>query len=89
MVQSDHGQTNGATFLQRYGLTLEDLVRNLMPPDTTIYSELSSNEDHFGQMIQNPIEDSKQYIKVKSEMVADETKYFLIKLWKRLITLLR
>ena len=39
--------------------------QKLNASDTTIYSELSSNEDHFGQMIQNPIEDSKQYIKVK------------------------
>jgi uncharacterized membrane protein YvlD (DUF360 family) len=27
---SDHGQTQGATFLQRYGLTLDQLVRQLM-----------------------------------------------------------
>lgn len=84
VVQSDHGQTNGATFLQRYGLTLEDLVRDLMPPETMIYSELSSNEDHFGQMIQNPIEDSKQYMKDKSEMVADETKYIFDKAVKKI-----
>jgi uncharacterized membrane protein YvlD (DUF360 family) len=75
VVQSDHGQTNGATFLQRYGLTLEDLVRDLMPPETMIYSELSSNEDHFGHAIQNPIEDSKKYIKGKGELVADESKH--------------
>ena len=30
VVLSDHGQTQGATFLQRYGVTLEDHVRSLM-----------------------------------------------------------
>ena len=29
IVLSDHGQSQGATFLQRYGLTLEDFVRSL------------------------------------------------------------
>jgi hypothetical protein len=28
VVLSDHGQSQGATFLQRYGMTLEDLVRS-------------------------------------------------------------
>jgi uncharacterized membrane protein YvlD (DUF360 family) len=28
VILSDHGQTQGATFLQRYGTTLEDVVRN-------------------------------------------------------------
>ena len=27
MVLSDHGQSQGETFLDRYGMTLEDLVR--------------------------------------------------------------
>ena len=29
VVLSDHGQTQGSTFLQRYGMTLDDLVRQL------------------------------------------------------------
>jgi uncharacterized membrane protein YvlD (DUF360 family) len=32
VVLSDHGQSQGATFLQRYGVTLEDLVRSLVEP---------------------------------------------------------
>jgi len=40
-----------------------------------IYSELSSNEDHFGQAIQNPLEDSKSYIKGKGDKLANESKY--------------
>jgi uncharacterized membrane protein YvlD (DUF360 family) len=30
VVLSDHGQSQGATFLQRYGATLEDVIRGLM-----------------------------------------------------------
>ncbi len=33
VVLSDHGQTNGATFLQRYGETLEDVIRGLTQAD--------------------------------------------------------
>lgn len=67
VVQSDHGQTNGATFKQRYGLTLEDLTRSLMPSDVSIYSKLSSNEDHFSQVLTEPFEDGKQYLSVKKD----------------------
>jgi uncharacterized membrane protein YvlD (DUF360 family) len=34
VVLSDHGQTQGETFLQRYGTPLEDLVRELCRPDS-------------------------------------------------------
>lgn len=36
VVLSDHGQTQGATFLQRYGLTLESLVRTLVGERATV-----------------------------------------------------
>ncbi len=37
VVVSDHGQSQGATFLQRYGMRLEDLVRQLMgTPDQSV-----------------------------------------------------
>jgi putative membrane protein len=74
VIQSDHGQTNGATFKQRYGITLEDLVRDLMPPDINIYSKLSSNEDHFGQAITVPGEDVKRYLTDKKDTVIEDTR---------------
>ena len=46
VIQSDHGQTNGATFTQRYGETFEDFVKGLLPQDMYVYSKMSSNEDH-------------------------------------------
>jgi uncharacterized membrane protein YvlD (DUF360 family) len=48
VVVSDHGQTLGATFLQRYGRTLGDVVRSLMGGDTTVAEAGGSAED-FGQ----------------------------------------
>jgi uncharacterized membrane protein YvlD (DUF360 family) len=36
VVLSDHGQTMGATFLQRYGYDLEELVRRSVSADTTV-----------------------------------------------------
>ena len=47
VIQSDHGQTNGATFTQRYGETFEDFVKSLLPEDMTIFAKMSSDEDHF------------------------------------------
>ena len=48
VVVSDHGQTLGATFLQRYGRTLGDLVRGLMGGDTTV-AEAGGRAEEFGQ----------------------------------------
>ena len=72
VVQSDHGQSNGATFKQRYDLSLKDLVHNLLPEDMKIYSELSSNEDHFSQAITLPIKDVKDKVKDKTSIAKDK-----------------
>ncbi|WP_278522103.1 phage holin family protein [Methanobrevibacter arboriphilus] len=66
VIQSDHGQSNGSTFKQRYDLSLKDLVHNLLPEDMKIYDELSSNEDHFSQVITLPIKDVKNLVKNKT-----------------------
>jgi uncharacterized membrane protein YvlD (DUF360 family) len=47
VVLSDHGQTQGATFLQRYGTSLEDLVRGLMGGETTMVAATGRAES-FG-----------------------------------------
>ena len=46
VIQSDHGQTNGATFKQRYGESFEDFVKSLLPKDMKMFAKMSSNEDH-------------------------------------------
>jgi hypothetical protein len=38
VVLSDHGQTSGATFLQRYSMTLEELVQRSMAEDIKVLS---------------------------------------------------
>ena len=46
VILSDHGQSNGATFKQRYGMTLGNYVRRLLPDDLKIY-QTAYNIDHF------------------------------------------
>jgi putative membrane protein len=45
VVLSDHGQVNGATFKQRYGMTLEGFIRSLLPQELRTYSALETNGD--------------------------------------------
>ncbi len=73
VVLSDHGQTNGATFKQRYGYSLETLVRRLLPVEEKVYSILSSNEDHWGKPFSQPIEDTQSYINDKIDFAWAKT----------------
>jgi putative membrane protein len=67
VVLSDHGQTNGATFKQRCGFTLDSLVRTLIDEDVNVLSELDSNQDHFAQAFADPIQRRTQYVVDKIE----------------------
>ena len=62
VIQSDHGQTNGATFKQRYGQSFEDFIKSLLPQDMDLYANMSSNEDHFAE-VYIPFSDKIDYIK--------------------------
>jgi uncharacterized membrane protein YvlD (DUF360 family) len=44
VVLSDHGQSQGATFRQRYGTTIEDVVRNLIGPEADVATATSTTE---------------------------------------------
>ena len=48
IVVSDHGQSLGATFLQRYGLTLEELVRQLMGGEVSVIAATGRVEEWGG-----------------------------------------
>jgi hypothetical protein len=48
VVVSDHGQTLGATFLQRYGKTLGDVVRELMGGPAAV-TEAAERVEEWGQ----------------------------------------
>jgi uncharacterized membrane protein YvlD (DUF360 family) len=45
VIQSDHGQSNGATFKQRYGISFDKYVRSLLPEDMSFYSLISSDDE--------------------------------------------
>jgi uncharacterized membrane protein YvlD (DUF360 family) len=48
VVVSDHGQTLGATFLQRYGKTLGDVIQGLMAGEAKV-EEAASSVEEWGQ----------------------------------------
>jgi uncharacterized membrane protein YvlD (DUF360 family) len=48
VIVSDHGQTLGATFLQRYGKTLGDVIRDLMGGGTVVH-ESAARVEEWGQ----------------------------------------
>ena len=49
VIQSDHGQTNGATFTQRYGETFEKFVKSLLPKDMKVFAKMDSNQDNVAK----------------------------------------
>ncbi len=53
VVLADHGQSKGATFKQRYGSTLKDLVVSLLPAAIKTHHELDTHEGwgHFGALV--------------------------------------
>ena len=64
VILSDHGQANGATFKQRYGITLGNYVRRLLPDDLKIF-KTTYNIDHFRDAV---IPENKQIKQVKQKM---------------------
>ena len=52
VVLADHGQSKGATFKQRYGITLKDLVVSLLPAAIKTHQELDTHEGwgHVGAL---------------------------------------
>ena len=71
VIQSDHGQTNGATFKQRYGQSFEDFIKSLLPQDMTMYAQMSSNEDHYSETF-IPFSDKIDSLKNRSKKEENE-----------------
>lgn len=79
VVHSDHGQTNGATFRQRYGQTLEELVKDLLPGKTRIYADISpSTGDHFVIAFNAPGNRFKGFFKDRSKGVTNYIKKYKV-----------
>ena len=64
VILSDHGQSKGATFKQRYGITLDDYVRRLLPDDLKVFKE-EYNIDHFRDAV---IPENKQIKNIKEKV---------------------
>ena len=64
VILSAHGQSNGATFKQRYGISLGNYVRRLLPDDLKIF-KTEYNIDHFRDAI---IPENKQIRQIKEKM---------------------
>ena len=60
VVLSDHGQTGGATFKQRYGLSLEELVRQLARDKYRVQGDVDVHEDwgHLNVMLTEAVQHS-------------------------------
>ena len=63
VILSDHGQSKGATFKQRYGMTLGNYVRKLLPEDLKMF-KTEYNIDHFRDAI---IPENKQIRNLKNK----------------------
>jgi len=70
VILSDHGQSNGATFKQRYGITLGNYVRRLLPDDLTVFKN-EYNIDHFRDAVL-PENKQIQNIKERVENIRDD-----------------
>lgn len=64
VILSDHGQSKGATFKQRYGISLEKYVRRLLPEDLKAY-KTEYNIDHFRDAV---IPENKQLKNLKKHV---------------------
>lgn len=62
VIQSDHGQCNGATFKQRYGLSFDKFVRSLLPKNMDIYSVIGANDRSDLKEIFIPLNRQKAYL---------------------------
>jgi hypothetical protein len=48
ILLSDHGQSFGATFLQRYGLTIKEFIEQQLPHGTTVKESIGGDTGAFG-----------------------------------------
>ena len=67
VILSDHGQSKGATFKQRYRMTLADYVRRLLPDDLRMF-EAEYNIDHFRDAV---IPENKQIRNIRDGLFED------------------
>ena len=64
VILSDHGQSKGATFRQRYGISLGNYVRRLLPDDLKMF-RTEYNIDHFRDAV---IPENRQIRQIREKM---------------------
>lgn len=76
IVLSDHGQSNGFTFKQKYGITLKDLVSDMLPDNISIHSILHSNDDYFRKKysLEDYVEGKVDNTRERIDTTVDNTK---------------
>ena len=76
IVLSDHGQSNGFTFKEKFEISLNDLVTNLLPNNISIHAILHSNDDHFREKysLKPYVEENLEKIDRRIEKSFDNTK---------------
>lgn len=75
VIQSDHGQTSGATFKQRYGKSFEKFIRSLLPEDMSIFAKMSSEEKPLSDTI-NPFKTQMGTLKDKYSSILEYIKNY-------------
>jgi uncharacterized membrane protein YvlD (DUF360 family) len=48
ILLSDHGQSFGATFLQRYGVTIKEFIEQQLPQGTTVHQAIGGDTGAYG-----------------------------------------
>ncbi|HYJ12496.1 MAG TPA: phage holin family protein [Thermomicrobiales bacterium] len=73
VVLSDHGQSMGATFLQRYGLTLGDLVNSLIPDEERVHAILETDEaeGHFNVSLTEATHGDSNAARISARLLKD------------------
>lgn len=76
IVLSDHGQTNGSTFMEKYGISLNELVRQQLPDNISIHGILHSNDDYFRTKysLENYVEEKVDNTKERIDTRVDNAK---------------
>ena len=62
VILSDHGQSFGATFLQRYGISIKELIEQLLPQGTTVAQSIGGDTGAMGlQGVAGELANAQEY----------------------------
>ena len=74
IVLSDHGQSEGPTFQNAYGISLEDLVKGLV--NGQVFATLNTNEawDNLNAVLSESTQDNTRTAQIVKRALASKTK---------------